>query len=106
MVKGKHIWDQREITTILTGMLVFYVSIGIVVPPGHVITATATDPDGNTSEFSHWIATASPATLIVNNTNDSGQGSLRQAIIEANNNPGLDTIAFNIPGTGPYKNST
>src|SRR6185369_3392923 len=34
------------------------------------------------------------------NTNDSGVGSLRQAIIEANNNPGLDTISFNI-GSGP-----
>jgi hypothetical protein len=32
----------------------------------------------------------------VTNTNDSGTGSLRQAILDANGNPGLDTIAFNI----------
>ena len=34
------------------------------------------------------------------NTNDSGAGSLRQAIIDANAHLGLDTIAFNIPGAG------
>ena len=38
----------------------------------------------------------------VTNTSDSGTGSLRQAILDANANPGLDTIDFNIPGTGPH----
>jgi hypothetical protein len=33
-------------------------------------------------------------TYIVTNTNDSGLGSLRQAITDANNNPGPDTITF------------
>jgi len=33
-------------------------------------------------------------TFIVNNTNNSGAGSLRQAIIDAENNPGEDTIVF------------
>ena len=37
---------------------------------------------------------------IVTNTNDSGIGSLRQAILNANANPGLDTIRFSI-GSGP-----
>jgi hypothetical protein len=41
-------------------------------------------------------------TFTVTNTNDSGTGSLRQAIIDANANPGTDTITFNIPGTGPH----
>ena len=36
----------------------------------------------------------------VTNTNDSGAGSLRQAILDANAQPGLDTISFNIPGGG------
>ena len=40
------------------------------------------------------------ATFTVTNTNDSGAGSLRQAILDANANPGLDTIAFNISGSG------
>jgi Calx-beta domain-containing protein/VCBS repeat protein/carboxypeptidase family protein len=40
------------------------------------------------------------ATFSVTNTNDSGTGSLRQAILDANTNPGTDTITFNIPGSG------
>jgi hypothetical protein len=40
------------------------------------------------------------ATFTVTNTNDSGAGSLRQAILDANANSGADTIAFNIPGSG------
>lgn len=42
------------------------------------------------------------ATYTVVNTQDSGAGSLRQAIIDANANPGPDTIVFAIPGTGVH----
>src|SRR5205823_6177876 len=35
-------------------------------------------------------------------TNDSGAGSLRQAITDANANTGTDTIAFNIAGAGVH----
>jgi hypothetical protein len=44
--------------------------------------------------------TAHAATLTVTNTNDSGPGSLRQAIMEANGSPGPDTISFNFPQPG------
>ncbi len=40
---------------------------------------------------------AAAGTFIVFNTNDGGPGSLRQAIISANANPGMDTIKFNLP---------
>lgn len=43
---------------------------------------------------------ATSATFVVINTNDSGAGSLRQAILDANANLTTDTINFNIPGTG------
>ncbi len=43
--------------------------------------------------------TVHAATFIVNNTNDTGAGSLRQAILDANANAGSDLITFNI-GTG------
>jgi parallel beta-helix repeat protein len=42
----------------------------------------------------------SAAIFIVNNTADSGPGTLRQAILDANANPGADTINFNLPGSG------
>jgi hypothetical protein len=41
-------------------------------------------------------------TFTVTNTNDSGAGSLRQAITDANNHAGLDTIGFDIPGSGVH----
>jgi uncharacterized repeat protein (TIGR01451 family) len=40
------------------------------------------------------------ATFTVNNTADSGTGSLRQAILDANGNAGPDVIDFSIPGSG------
>ena len=42
----------------------------------------------------------SGATFTVTNPNDSGAGSLRQAILDANANAGDDTISFNILGSG------
>src|SRR5437868_15378007 len=44
---------------------------------------------------------AEPAqTFTVTSTNDSGAGTLRQAITDANASPGSDTIVFNIAGSG------
>lgn len=44
------------------------------------------------------VFTASAETIYVTNTNDSGAGSLRQAIVSANANPTATTILINIPG--------
>src|SRR2546426_7048242 len=43
--------------------------------------------------------TSLATTFTVTNTNDSGPGSLRQAILDANATAGADLIAFNIPGS-------
>ena len=43
------------------------------------------------------------ATFVVTNTNDSGAGSLRQAILDANTLAGADTITFDISGGDPYE---
>jgi hypothetical protein len=42
------------------------------------------------------------ATYTVTSTNNSGSGTLRQAIQDANSSGGLDTIDFNISGPGPH----
>ncbi|SMG53427.1 gliding motility-associated C-terminal domain-containing protein [Marivirga sericea] len=47
------------------------------------------------------ISFSSYAQITVTNTNNAGAGSLRQAIIDANANPGVDNIVFNIPDTDP-----
>jgi Bacterial Ig-like domain (group 3)/Right handed beta helix region len=39
---------------------------------------------------------------VVINTDDDGPGSLRQAILDANANPGADVITFDIPGSGAH----
>lgn len=51
------------------------------------------------------LALATPAyagTFTVTTTADSGTGSLRQAILDANANPGADVIGFALPGTGVH----
>ena len=42
-----------------------------------------------------------PDPFTVTNTADSGPGSLRQAILNANAHPGADVITFNVSGAGP-----
>jgi predicted outer membrane repeat protein len=47
-----------------------------------------------------------PATFTVANLNDAGQGSLRQAVLDANATPALDTIVFKAGLTGLINLST
>ena len=47
-------------------------------------------------------ALASATTYTVTSAADSGAGSLRQAMTDANANPGADTIQFNIVGSGVH----
>jgi hypothetical protein len=50
-----------------------------------------------------WAGSAWGATYFVTNVNDSGDGSLRQAILSANASVNVpDTINFNISGPGPF----
>lgn len=49
-----------------------------------------------------FIVSSVTATFTVINTNDSGAGSFRQAILSANSNAGADLINFNIPGAGTH----
>ena len=44
-------------------------------------------------------AASAVATFTVSNTLDGGAGSLRQAIVDANSNPGADTVDFAVSGT-------
>jgi len=71
------------------------------------LTATATDSESNTSEFSDGVAVISddPAPgdeFTVSNTGDSGEGSLRWAIAQVNSGSGASRIVFDIPGDGPH----
>ncbi len=62
---------------------------------GDVGTSRLTD----TSVHGDWYSLL--AVYTVSNTNDSGAGSLRQAILDANANAGTDSIVFNIATSDP-----
>jgi uncharacterized repeat protein (TIGR01451 family) len=51
-----------------------------------------------------WSVLGKANTYVVTNTNDSGAGSLRQAILDVNSNSGADYISFNIPTSDPNFN--
>jgi trimeric autotransporter adhesin len=104
--EGDQYLGSANVTTDASGNAVFSVSFPVVAAGRH-LTATATDTNGNTSEFSAAFAAAStlpPITLTVVNTSDSGPGSLRQAMLDADAHPAgsANRIHFNIPGAGPH----
>jgi CSLREA domain-containing protein len=109
--EGETFVAALDVTTDVSGTVTFSV---IFANPVANIAATATDPHGNTSEFSNVIG------LIVNSTRDAsdltaGDGAcdtgilipdgraectLRAAIEEANAHAGKDIVTFDIPGGG------
>jgi hypothetical protein len=67
-----------------------------------VTVRSGTDSGNNGANWSFNGCAGASTTFTVTNTNDSGAGSLRQAILDANANAGADIIAFNITGTNVY----
>ncbi|HMB03892.1 MAG TPA: right-handed parallel beta-helix repeat-containing protein, partial [Isosphaeraceae bacterium] len=96
--QGQQFLGQLVVTTDGSGNASFSAVLTAPLQAGRFITATATDPGNNTSEFS---ADATLSFTLIN-TNNSGRGSLRQAILNANAVPGLNTIDFSIPGAGVH----
>ena len=100
------VWlGSATVTTDSSGNVCFDVSVLGSSNVGDSITATATDSAGNTSECSRFVV----AGLLVTNTNDSGDGSLRQAILNADASSITlpKTIGFNIPTSDPgYDSAT
>ncbi len=106
--QGERFLGSRDVTTGGDGLARFTATFA---GASAVIAATATDPDGNTSEF------AVPP-IVVNMTSDEEdaaaddgmcdvdlsragpQCTLRAAIAEANRRSGQDAILFAIPGAG------
>ena len=98
--EGKTYLGSTSVTTDASGNASFSVTVPVGNLAGQVLSATATDPGNNTSEFSADIPVTSP--YVVTNTSDGGAGSLRQAILNADANDAAPvTISFQIPETDP-----
>ncbi len=98
--EGQTSLGSSVVTTDEQGNGEFSAAFPLVLAPGLSISSTATDPLHNTSEFS--LCLVYMGSLLVTNTNDTGPGSLRNAFTNANLTVGADTIAFDIPGPGPF----
>ncbi len=71
----------------------------VILPENGVYTIFATSfAPGATGAYTISLSSPLGSTEVIN-TNDSGPGSLRQAILNANDNQGVDTITFSI-GSG------
>lgn len=65
-------------------------------------TISATTAKGCTNISDTMLINAQECACYVTNINDTGDGSLREAIACSNDKPGKDVIKFAIPGTGPF----
>lgn len=101
--EGQTYLGTVEVQTNASGNASFSLTLPAVVSVGQVVTATATRlATGDTSEFSacRSVVGLSTPTLTVTNTNNSGAGSLRQALLDANVSSNPNQIVFNIAGSG------
>ncbi|MCU0612394.1 MAG: hypothetical protein MUE60_11470, partial [Candidatus Eisenbacteria bacterium] len=98
--EGNEFIGATQITTDGDGIGAIDATMSTAIAPGAFVSATATDPLNNTSEFSQCIPFQ--GTTIVRTAADSGPGSLRNAMVTANLSPGEDLITFAIPGQGPH----
>ena len=93
--EGQTFIGSVAVTTDGGGNVGFTASFAVSISTGTLISATATDPTGNTSEFSE----SRPfGEFTVRNPNDSGPGSLRQAILDSNATGRVELIRFDIAG--------
>jgi hypothetical protein len=102
--EGQLFIGSTMVTTDASGNATFSINVSPAIPSGRYIAATATRlvAPFDTSEFSRVFANDVPGPMPVTNINNTGPGSLRQAIIDANLHPGPDIITFNINGPAPF----
>ena len=98
-----HVFLGQKVVSFAAGLQPFQAGFSTLVPAGQVVTATATSTAGDTSAFAPQASLTNP--FLVFTTIDSGIGSLRQAIADANMNPDANTITFAIPTSDPNYNA-
>jgi hypothetical protein len=99
--EARSLLGQFNVTTDAAGTALFEQAVSFY-KVSQYITATATDPAGNTSELCEPTRIA-PGSTVVTNTNARGAGSLFGAIVNSQANSGPDTITFNLPRPGVHR---
>jgi CSLREA domain-containing protein len=90
----------EERTLVLVFLLAALVAVSLLAAkPAHASTTFTVNDTTNDADL---ILNDSPNACDVNPLSSGNQCTLRAAIQEANNTPGLDTINFNIPGSGTH----
>jgi len=79
---------------------------GSIFPIGtNTVTCVVADSSGNSNVCTFTIRVIPYRLVVTTNvttTADNGPGSLRQALLDANDSPGENLVLFNISGPGPY----
>jgi len=93
-VQGQFFLGNTNVTTGANSNVSFTVTFPAAVPPGQVITATATDPNNNTSEFSLGAVVVAQVIPVLNVTMASGgdNGSSQITFTWATNVTGLSLV--------------
>lgn len=99
--EGRRLLGFQNVTTDAAGQASFNAALPALAYATEYVSATATRNVAplETSEFSPGVA-VTVTTFVVTNTNDSGPGSLRQAILDANASPDPNDIVFQIAPLG------
>ena len=98
--EGETYVGSAQVTTGADGTATFAAPLPVAVPPGRYLTATATDPAGNTSEFSAALRLAAVVTgrhVFYNNSAYDGGDPLPNAADEAAVDPAKSPL---LPGGG------
>ena len=101
--QGRTLIGSTTVTTDASGNATFSTTFHVVTTPGQVVTATATDPGGNTSEFAEDVtitmagsAAAMNATSITAASVDSALGSISMGALDES---GLEAVAADVTST-------
>ncbi|MCC2667573.1 MAG: repeat-containing protein [Armatimonadetes bacterium] len=95
--EGERYLGSTLVTTGVSGTVNFQAAVPVLVAGGHRVTATATDPNGNTSEFSATIACSGPAettppSVTLTSTGINGSGKTYIQITVRDTGSGLASI--------------